>query len=120
MMPLQTIALILGAVACSALGQLLLKSGARHLSELDAHQFLFAAVRDVRVLSGLAAWIGSTVCWLYALRIAPLSKAYGLNSLTYLLILVASVYLFNEQVRPLHGVGAALIIIGVACVLSGR
>jgi drug/metabolite transporter (DMT)-like permease len=119
-MPLPTIALILGAVTCSALGQLLLKSGARHLAALPPLPFLVAASRDVCVLSGLAAWIASTVCWLYALRIAPLSKAYGLNSLTYLLILVASVCLFNEQVRPLHGVGAVLIIVGVACVLAAR
>jgi multidrug transporter EmrE-like cation transporter len=115
----KTMVLILGAVALSATGQLLLKSGAQHLASLGRLEFLLAAARNVHVLSGLAAWIGSTLCWLYVLRVAPLSSAYGLTSLTYLLIPLASVYVFGEPVRRLHVVGMALIITGIACVLSG-
>ncbi len=111
--------LILGAVSCSAAGQLLLKSGAQHLAGLGRLEFLLAASRDVRVLSGLAAWMASTLCWLYVLRVTPLSRAYGLNSLTYVLVFLASVYVFGEQVRRLQAVGTVLIIIGVACLLSG-
>jgi uncharacterized membrane protein len=106
-------------VALSAAGQLLLKSGAHHLSGLTRLGFLLAAFRDVRVLSGLAAWTTSTLCWLYVLRVAPLSKAYGLTSLTYVLVLFASVLFLGEQVRPLHAFGTVLIVIGIACVLSG-
>ena len=120
MMPPTTVVLILGAVALSATGQLCLKVGARHLGELGRLEFLLAAAKDLCVLAGLAAWIGSTLCWLYALRTAPLSTAYGLNSLTYLLILMASIYIFGEQVRPLQAAGAVLIIVGVACLLSVR
>jgi hypothetical protein len=87
-----TVLLILGAVAFSALGQLLLKSGARHLTGLGHLDFLFAAALDVRVIAGLAAWAASTVCWLYVLRVAPLSRAYGLSSLTYVVIPLASIY----------------------------
>jgi multidrug transporter EmrE-like cation transporter len=111
--------LILGAVAFSAAGQLFLKSGAQHLAGLGRFEFLLAAARDIRVLSGLAAWIASTLCWLYVLRVAPLSRAYGLTSLTYVLIPLASVYVFGEQIRRLHVVGIVLIIMGIACVLSG-
>ena len=115
----QTVVLILGAVAFSAMGQLLLKSGAQHLAGLGRLEFLLAAALDMHVLSGLVAWIASTLCWLYVLRVAPLSRAYGLTSLTYVLIPLASLYVFGEQVRRLHGVGTVLIILGVACLLSG-
>ena len=115
----KTLGLILAAVAFSAVGQLCLKSGAQHLAGLGSLEFLLAAARDVRVLSGLLAWAASTVCWLYVLRVSPLSRAYGLGSLTYVLVPLASVYVFGEQVRRLHAVGMVLIIIGVACVLSG-
>ena len=111
--------LILGAVAFSVMGQLFLKSGAQHLAALGRFEFLLAAARNVHVLSGLVAWIASTLCWLYVLRVAPLSIAYGLTSLTYVLIPLASVYVFGEQIRRLHVVGMILIIMGVACVLSG-
>jgi undecaprenyl phosphate-alpha-L-ara4N flippase subunit ArnF len=107
-----TILLILGAVAFSTVGQLVLKSGAQHLAGLGR-------LEDIRLLSGLAAWILSTLCWLYVLRVAPLSRAYGLTSLTYVLIPLASVYVFGEQIRRAHLVGIILITMGIACVLAG-
>lgn len=115
----KTLALIVGSVAFSVVGQLLLKSGAQHLAGLGRFGFLLAASRNLHVLSGLVAWTASTLCWLYVLRVAPLSRAYGLTSLTYVLILLASVYLFGEQVRRLHVAGTFLIVIGIACLLSG-
>jgi len=114
-----TTVLILGAVACSVAGQLLLKSGAQHLAGLGRLGFLLAAFRDVHVLSGIAAWGASTLCWLYVLRVAPLSRAYGLTSLTYVLVLLASVYLYGEQIRRLHVAGTVLIVAGIACLLRG-
>ena len=68
---------------------------------------------------GLAAWIAWTICWLYVLRVAPLSRAYGLTSLTYVLIPLTSVYVFGEHVRRLHVAGIILIAVGIACVLAG-
>ena len=120
MMPGTTIVLILGAVTCSVVGQLCLKSGAQHLAGLGRLEFLLAAARDVRVLTGLASWMASTLCWLYALRVAPVSRAYGVMSLTYLLIPLASVYVLGEQVLRLQVVGMVLIVIGIACVLSAE
>ena len=119
MMHGKTLALVFGVVAFSVLGQLLLKAGVQQLGTLGRAEFLLAAVRNVHVLAGLAAWIASTVCWLYVLRVAPLSRAYPLTSLSYVLIPLAGVMVFGEQLRRLHGVGAALIIAGVACVLAG-
>ena len=113
------VVLILGAVAFSVVGQLLLKSGAQHLTELGRIEFFLAAARNVHVLSGLVAWSASTLCWLYVLRVAPLATAYGLTSLTYVLIPLASVYVFGEQIRRPHVVGMVLIIMGIACVLAG-
>ena len=114
----KTLALILGAVAFSVTGQLLLKFGAQSLAGHGRLEFLLGALRDKYVLAGLIAWAASTVCWLFVLRVAPLSRAYVLTSLTYVLIPVASVYVFGERIRLLHGVGTALIIIGVACVAA--
>jgi len=118
LMSAQTLVLILAAVTLSAAGQLLLKSGAQHLAGLGRVEFLLAAARDGRVLSGLAAWIAWTICWLYVLRVAPLSRAYALTSLTYVLVPLASIYLFDERPRGLHVAGIMLIAAGIACVLA--
>ena len=114
-----TLGLILGSVLCSVAGQLLLKSGAQQLAGLGRGAFLLAAMRNAHVLAGLVSWIASTLCWLYVLRVAPLSRAYGLTSLTYVLVLLASVLLFGEQVRRLHVAGTVLIVVGIACLLGG-
>ena len=119
MMQGKTLVLILGAVAFSVAGQLFLKAGAQQLSGLGRLGFLLAAFRNVHVLAGIGAWVASTLCWLYVLRVAPLSRAYGLTSLTYVLVLVASVYLYGEQIRRLHVVGTVLIVMGIACLLYG-
>ena len=119
MMQARTLVLILSAVLFSVIGQLFLKSGAQNLAAHNRLGFLLAAVRDPHVLSGLVAWIASTICWLYVLRVAPLSRAYGLTSLTYVGVLIASVYFFGEQVRRLHVLGTVLIVIGIACLLYG-
>lgn len=120
MVPGTIMLLILGAVTFSALGQLCLKSGAQHLAGADGAAFLLAAARDVRVLSGLASWIASTMCWLFVLRVAPLSRAYLLSSLTYVFIPAASMYVFGEHLRRLHVVGMVLILVGVACLIAGE
>jgi drug/metabolite transporter (DMT)-like permease len=111
--------LVLGAVLLSAAGQLLLKSGAQHLAGLGRLDFLLAAAREPRIQSGLAAWVGWTMCWLYVLRVAPLSRAYALTSLTYVIVPLASAYVFGEQLRPPHVAGIILISIGIACVVAG-
>lgn len=120
MMQGRTLLLVLGAVACSAVGQLCLKAGADRLAGLGGPAFLLAAARDVRVLAGLAAWVASTACWLYVLRVAPLSRAYLLSSLTYVLVPLAGIHLFGEPLRRAHALGMVLILAGVACLLAGE
>ena len=115
----KTVAFIVGAVAFSVLGQLFLKSGAQHIAGLSRAEFLFAAARDLHVMLGIAALAASTICWLYVLRVAPLSRTYGMTSLTYVITPVASVFLFGEQMRRVHVVGTLLIVVGIAFLVSG-
>ena len=117
MIPGNTLVLIVAAASCSAAGQLFLKSGARHLAGLERVEFLLTALRDLHVVLGLGAWIVPTVFWSYVLRVTPLSRAYGLSSLTYVLVPLASVFVLGEEVRRLHAAGIALIVMGIACVL---
>jgi multidrug transporter EmrE-like cation transporter len=53
------------------------------------------------------------------LRVTPLSRAYGLTSLTYVIVFLAGVFAFGEPVRRVHMLGTVLIIVGVTCLLSG-
>jgi undecaprenyl phosphate-alpha-L-ara4N flippase subunit ArnF len=114
-----TLMLVLCSVLFSVAGQLLLKSGTQRVTSATQSGFLIAAFRDMHVVLGLTAWVASTVCWLFVLRVAPLSRAYGLTSLTYVLIFLSSVFLLDEQVRRVHVLGTLLIVSGIACLLAG-
>jgi drug/metabolite transporter (DMT)-like permease len=118
--PLKTIVLILSIVAFSVAGQLLLKAGAQQLAGLERLEFPLAAARNPHILAGLLAWTISTLGWISILQNTPLSKAYLLNSLTYVLTPLLAVFLFGESVGRFHIVGTVLILIGVAFVLSGK
>ena len=115
----RTMALVLGTVVFSVAGQLCLKAVPQNLGGLGRADFLLAGARNMQILAGLAAFAASTLCWLYVLRVAPLSRTYGLTSLTYVLVPLASVHVLGEQFRRFHGVGTLLILVGVACLLSG-
>ena len=65
--------LVLSALAFSLAGQLLWKSAAHDLAALGRVDFLLAAVRDARIVSGCAAWAMWTICWLQVLRVMPLA-----------------------------------------------
>ncbi|HEX6693474.1 MAG TPA: EamA family transporter [Longimicrobiales bacterium] len=119
MIQLRTMVPLLGAVLLSATGQLFLKAGAQRLGDYAGTHFLMAAARTPAVLLGLIAWCASTACWLLVLRDAPLSRAYGLTSLTFVIIPLAGVVIFGEQFRRVHAVGTLLIIAGVVCMLAG-
>lgn len=118
-MPATTLVLILGAVAFSATGQLFLKTGTQHVTAAGQIDFLLASARDWHVIGGVVALAASTLCWLYVLRVAPLSRAYLMASLTYVVVPIASTFLFGEQLRRVQVVGMLLIVGGIACLIAG-
>lgn len=68
------------------------------------------------VWAGLILYGIATVLWLFALSRLPLSVAYPIQALAYILGMVAAQRLFGEEV-PLWGwLGGLLILLGVALV----
>lgn len=65
--------------------------------------------------AGLLAYALSMACWYLALRRLPLSKAYPLLSLSYVLVWAAAIVLpwLNEPFSPLKLVGVGLIFVGL-------
>jgi undecaprenyl phosphate-alpha-L-ara4N flippase subunit ArnE len=64
------------------------------------------------ILSGLCALAG-TVMWMYILKKLDFSIAYPLSCISYLVGMVAAVYVFHETVPPIRWAGFALIMGGV-------
>ena len=117
--------LILTGVGLNAAAQLLLKFATKPL----AHFTNFNAdtlVSSVAILSkSLPFWIGmacygTSVCvWLAALSKAPVSTAYPMLSLGYIVVAAASVAWLGETMTPAKVLGIALICSGVVLLTRG-
>lgn len=115
MLGLTIISALLGAM-----GQLLVKIGAKHL-ELDfssAHllQSLLAIVKNVPVMSGMALYGLSFILWVKVLSKVELSYAYPFVSLGYIVILCFSYFVFKENISFFRAIGTLLIMVGVVFV----
>jgi drug/metabolite transporter (DMT)-like permease len=112
------VAYILISVVTGAAGQLLLKRGMMQLGPLtlEADQLLSLVWRlatSPYVLLGLAIYVGGLIFWLLALSRVDLSFAYPFASLSYVIMLLASWLLFQEQITPLRLAGTAVVCLGV-------
>ncbi|MDP4159878.1 MAG: SMR family transporter, partial [Bacillota bacterium] len=104
MLGLTLISVLLGAV-----GQVVVKIGARHLelefSSAQLLQSLLAIVKNGPVMLGMAMYGLSFVLWVKVLSKAELSYAYPLVSLGYIVIMLFSYFYFKEDISLYRAIG---------------
>ena len=109
---------ILISVVAGAAGQVLLKKGMGSMGPLTLSidqlgNILWRIGTNPYVVIGLAIYVGGTVFWLTALSRVDLSYAYPFASLSYVVMLVASWQLFNEDITVLRLLGSLIVCVGV-------
>ncbi len=109
---------ILISVLAGAVGQVLLKKGMGSMGPLtltisQLGNVLWRIGTNPYVIIGLAIYVSGTVFWLTALSRVDLSYAYPFASLSYVVMLIASWLLFNENITPLRLLGTLIVCIGV-------
>jgi multidrug transporter EmrE-like cation transporter len=118
-MSLMTWVLILSGVGLNAAAQLLLKSATRPLAQFTVFNADVLTSSIVILFKSLPFWIGmvcygASLCvWLAALSKAPVSTAYPMLSLGYVVVAVVSVGWLGESMTPAKIAGIALICLGV-------
>jgi multidrug transporter EmrE-like cation transporter len=118
-----TFSLVLTGVLLNAAAQLLLKAGT---NRIGAFSFALQNVVPIgmkvasspHVLAGLACYAVSVVVWILALSRVPVSVAYPMLSIGYIVNALAAYALFGESLNAQKLVGIAFITIGV--ILVGR
>ena len=109
------------SVALVSVAQLLLRWAMMHLPAVDGaglNVLLAAPLPSAALTGGLIAYGLSMVCWLCALHYLPLSRAYPLLSLSYVLVWAGALLLpsFHEVFRWSSAAGIGLILLGLLCV----
>ena len=108
--------LALVSISLSALAQLLMKIGmtaVRTGASGGSLDMLLAAVLNPYVIGGLGAYGLSAVLWLLVLSRLPLSLAYPLVSLGFIVVVALSALVLHEPVSAVRLIGVALIVGGV-------
>lgn len=109
-MTLASFALLLTGVLLNATAQLLLKAGT------GAVPLGVELAVEPHILGGLACYAVSVVVWIVALSRVPVSVAYPMLSMGYVVTAVAAWQLLGEALPPLRLGGIGVIIAGVVMV----
>ena len=118
-------ALILLGVLLNAGAQLLLKAGMMQIGHFDftlanAWPIGWKVAQNIPIISGLTLYVISVVVWLLVLSRVPVSFAYPMLSIGYILNAIAAFYLFGEPLTSLRMLGIFVIISGVYLVAQSQ
>ena len=117
-MTLTVFSLLLTGVMLNAAAQLLLKAGTTRIGE-----FAFSAENIIPIgwqlatqpfiVAGVGCYVISLVVWIMGLSRVPVSIAYPMLSIGYIVSAIAAWYLFGESLTAQKMIGIGFIIIGV-------
>jgi drug/metabolite transporter (DMT)-like permease len=114
-------AFLVTGVLLNALAQLLLKAGTNAIGVISFTRDNWTDLATRMLLQpwfafGAACYVVSLFVWIVGLSRVPVSMAYPLLSLGYVVNAVAAHYLLGEAVTPLRWLGIGLIVLGVGLV----
>ncbi|WP_330984116.1 MULTISPECIES: 4-amino-4-deoxy-L-arabinose-phosphoundecaprenol flippase subunit ArnF [Enterobacterales] len=103
--------------------QLLLRAAMLLLPQVSDIGDLFSHLISVQpgsglLVLGLFGYLASMVCWFFALKYLPLSKAYALLSLSYIAVWAAAVFFQHEAFSVQALVGVLLVMAGVMTIFA--
>ena len=113
-----TFSLLMTGVLLNAAAQLFLKAGTNRVGE-----FAFTLdnlvpigsklIANPPILAGLTCYVVSVVVWILALSRVPVSIAYPMLSVGYIVNALAAWMLFGESITAQKLVGIGFIVVGV-------
>jgi len=109
---------LLSGVLLNAAAQLLLKAGTNTLGVITLTRdnwtdMLARMATQGHFIAGAALYAISLVVWIFGLSRVPVSIAYPMLSLGYIVNAVAAHYLFGETVSVTRWLGIGFIVLGV-------
>jgi len=113
-----TFGFLLTGVLLNATAQLLLKAGTNAVGQFafsmeNIVPVGFKLATEPHIFGGLCCYVISVVVWIMGLSRVPVSVAYPMLSLGYVVNAVLAYYLFGEAITVQKTVGIAFIILGV-------
>jgi len=105
-------ALLLLSIIIAVIGQVLFKVGVQSQGSVD--MVFWKIFLSPSVLFGLSLYFLSALIYIQVLKVIPLSIAYPSLALSYVIVVLAGFYLFNESLQKGQILGLILIVVGVS------
>ncbi len=120
-----SVALLMTGVLLNAAAQLLLKAGTNAVGhfEFSLDNLLPVGMKiafQPYIMGGMACYAISLVVWIMGLSRVPVSVAYPMLSVGYVLNAVAAWYLFGESLSAQKLIGIGFIVLGVVLVTRSQ
>lgn len=110
------VTLVIGLVTY---GQLIIKHQVNRLGHIptanftDTLLYLFNALTDIGILSGLLAALLAAIMWIATVSKYELSSVYPFLAINFLIVPILSVWIFDENMNALKGIGLVVVITGL-------
>ena len=112
---------VLLTIIFTTYGQLVLKW---RLSQLALPNSLFnkvffltkAILTDFYIFSGFLAAYFASMCWMIAIKKLQLNIAYPLMSLSFVLVFIFSIFIWNEKFHFIQIIGLGFILLGIVLI----
>ena len=109
---------IFGTILFTIAGQLLIKWQMAKVGQLpvplgEKLLFVLACFLNPFIILGFVSALVASLCWMAAMTKFDLSYAYPFMSLSFVLVLILSAFLFHEPVTVYKIVGLGLIVAGI-------
>ncbi len=101
---------IIGCVAFTVIGQLLLKQGAMELKGADS---LWDYLFNIYIFCGISSGGLAAVSWIKAMQHYDLSYAYPFTGLTFISVIILSGLVFGETIKLNQWIGLLVVIAGL-------
>ena len=114
--------LLITSVSLAVAGQLTLKSAMEKVGRIGTAEVTSPASTIKKVAAEPLLWIGlalfglSAMFWLVVLSHVPLSVAYPVVGLSYILIVALSRFVLHESVPALRWLGVLIVAIGIGVI----
>ncbi len=120
-MTLRKYLVILSIVIFGSCGDAFLAHGMKQVPAIDIHHLphLFFALANPFIVLGIASLIIFMWSYMTALSFADLSYVLPATAISYVLMVLLSIFWLHEHVSPQRWSGVVLIVIGVGIVAGG-
>lgn len=120
----RSLVMLLTSIILGVGGQLAIKMGITRTGDLQVllgqsvWRFAGAVIGSPLIVTGIVLYAVSMIFWLLVLSRIDLSLAYPMLALSYVGVMLVSLFVLGEKVTAIRWIGAAFIILGVILTAS--